>query len=239
MPRRTQLFNGIQWIVALQSLSSLFVRRPMSLGSDRHSMVIEQLAERGIRDSRVLTAMERVPRERFVGAGQEDQAYADRALSIECGQTISQPYIVGLMTEALQLVGAEKVLEIGTGSGYQTAVLAELAAHVVTIERHRELSQRAEAMLTELGYRNVTFIVGDGSDGWPTLAPYDRIIVTAAAADVPPPFVEQLAEGGVLVIPLGDKEGQVLESLRKVNGRMQSTALSGCRFVPLVGQFEP
>jgi protein-L-isoaspartate(D-aspartate) O-methyltransferase len=211
----------------------------MSFDSDRRSMVAEQLAERGIRDSRVLSAMERVPRERFVADGQEDQAYADRALSIDCGQTISQPYIVALMSEALELMGAEKVLEIGTGSGYQTAVLAELAAQVVTIERHRDLSQRAQEVLMELGYHNVRFIVGDGSAGWPSMAPYDRIIVTAAAADVPPALVEQLAEGGVLVIPLGDKEGQVLEALRKVSGRMQSTALSGCRFVPLVGQFEP
>jgi protein-L-isoaspartate(D-aspartate) O-methyltransferase len=202
-------------------------------------MVVEQLAERGIRDARVLAAMERVPRERFIDAGQADQAYADRALSIDCGQTISQPYIVGLMSEALSLAGTEKVLEIGTGSGYQTAVLAELAAHVVTIERHRDLSERAQAVLVELGYHNVTFLVGDGSQGWPALAPYDRIMVTAAAADVPPALVEQLAENGILVIPLGDREGQVLEAVRKVNGRMQASALSGCRFVPLVGQFEP
>jgi protein-L-isoaspartate(D-aspartate) O-methyltransferase len=211
----------------------------MSFDSDRRSMVTEQLAERGIRNSRVLSAMERVPRERFVAEGQDDQAYADRALSIECGQTISQPYIVALMSEALQLEGAEKVLEIGTGSGYQTAVLAELAGQVVTIERHRELSERAAVVLAGLGYENVKFLVGDGSEGWPALSPYDRIIVTAAAADAPPALIEQLAEGGVLVIPLGDKEGQVLEALRKVNGRLQSTALSGCRFVPLVGQFEP
>jgi protein-L-isoaspartate(D-aspartate) O-methyltransferase len=202
-------------------------------------MVSEQLAERGIRDARVLGTMERVPRERFVCAGQEDQAYSDRALSIECGQTISQPYIVAPMSEALELKGVEKVLEIGTGSGYQTGVLAELAAHVVTIERHRDLSRRAQDVVRELGYNNVTFIVGDGSGGWPPMAPYDRIIVTAAAADVPPALVDQLAEGGVLVIPLGDKEGQVLEALHKVNGRMQASALSGCRFVPLVGQFEP
>jgi protein-L-isoaspartate(D-aspartate) O-methyltransferase len=216
-----------------------FSRRTMSFDLDRRSMVIEQLAQRGIRNSRVLSAMERVPRERFVAAGQQDQAYADRALSIECGQTISQPYIVALMSEALELEGSEKVLEIGTGSGYQTAVLAELAAKVVTIERHRELSERAQAVVIELGYQNVMFIVGDGSEGWLSVAPYDRIIVTAAAADVPPALVEQLAEGGVLVIPLGDKEGQVLEALRKVNGRMQSSALSGCRFVPLIGRFEP
>jgi protein-L-isoaspartate(D-aspartate) O-methyltransferase len=226
-------------LTAVLSSIMLFTRRTMSFDSNRRSMVIEQLAERGIRNSRVLSAMERVPRERFVVTGQEDQAYADRALSIECGQTISQPYIVALMTEALELEGAENVLEIGTGSGYQAAVLAELSAHVVTIERHRELSERAAAVLAGLGYQNVTLIVGDGSEGWAALAPYDRIIVTAAAADVPPALVEQLAEGGVLVIPLGDKEGQVLEALRKVNGRMQSTALSGCRFVPLVGQFEP
>ncbi len=141
----------------------------MSFDSERSSMVAEQLAERGIRAARVLAAIERVPRERFIDVGQADQAYADRALSIECGQTISQPYIVGLMTEALSLQGTEKVLEIGTGSGYQTAVLAELAAQVVTIERHPELSDRAHALLDELGYRNVTFLVGDGSLGWKAL----------------------------------------------------------------------
>ncbi|HJS08303.1 MAG TPA: rRNA adenine N-6-methyltransferase family protein, partial [Pirellulales bacterium] len=138
-------------------------------------MISDQLARRGISEPRVLSAMSRVPRERFVELGQEDQAYEDRALSIECDQTISQPYIVGLMTQALELKGDEKVLEIGTGSGYQTAILAELAARVVSIERHAELSNKAADVLAELGYENVRLLVGDGSGGWPDEAPYDRI----------------------------------------------------------------
>ena len=165
--------------------------------------MLRQLAERSIRSTRVLAAMDRVPRERFVPEGVRHLAYADRALPIGCNQTISQPYIVALMTEALQLTGGEHVLEIGTGSGYQTAILAELAASVVSIERHEELSQRAGQVLAELGARNVQLIVGDGTLGWPGRAPYDRILVAAAANEIPPALEEQLAEGGILVIPLG------------------------------------
>jgi protein-L-isoaspartate(D-aspartate) O-methyltransferase len=202
-------------------------------------MVAEQLARRGISEPRVLAAMARVPRERFVDPGQQDQAYEDRALSIECDQTISQPYIVGLMTQALELRGDERVLEIGTGSGYQTAILAELAARVVSIERHADLSRRAGDVLRDLGYENARLIVGDGSSGWPAEAPYDRIIVTAAASQPPDALFEQLQEGGILVIPIGDRENQTLVAVRKVEGQRRSTALSGCRFVPLVGAFEP
>jgi protein-L-isoaspartate(D-aspartate) O-methyltransferase len=202
-------------------------------------MIDEQLARRGITQSRVLEAMGRVPRERFVMCGQEQQAYDDRALPIECDQTISQPYIVGLMTQALELKGDEHVLEIGTGSGYQTAILAELAARVVSIERHADLSRRAGDLLAELCYRNVRLVVHDGSGGWPDEAPYDRIIVTAAASQVPAALWEQLREGGILVIPIGDHECQTLEAFRKIDGGRQRTALSGCRFVPLVGEFEP
>jgi protein-L-isoaspartate(D-aspartate) O-methyltransferase len=211
----------------------------MSFVNSRQTMISDQLARRGISEPRVLSAMSRVPRERFVELGQEDQAYEDRALSIECDQTISQPYIVGLMTQALELKGDEKVLEIGTGSGYQTAILAELAARVVSIERHAELSNKAADVLAELGYENVRLLVGDGSGGWPDEAPYDRIIVTAAASQVPDALFAQLREGGVMVIPIGDRENQTLVAVRKVEGQRQTTALSGCRFVPLVGQFEP
>jgi protein-L-isoaspartate(D-aspartate) O-methyltransferase len=211
----------------------------MSFVNSRQTMISDQLARRGISEPRVLSAMSRVPRERFVELGQEDQAYEDRALSIECDQTISQPYIVGLMTQALELKGDEKVLEIGTGSGYQTAILAELAARVVSIERHAELSNKAADVLAELGYENVRLLVGDGSGGWPDEAPYDRIIVTAAASQVPGALFAQLREGGVMVIPIGDRENQTLVAVRKVEGQRQTTALSGCRFVPLVGQFEP
>jgi protein-L-isoaspartate(D-aspartate) O-methyltransferase len=211
----------------------------MSFVESRQAMIDDQLARRGIIAARVLEAMARVPRERFVERGQEDQAYEDRALAIDCDQTISQPYIVGLMTQALKLEGHERVLEIGTGSGYQTAILAELAARVVSIERHAELSRRAAGLLHELGYENVRLIVADGSAGWPEEAPYDRIIVTAAAAQLPDAFFEQLCEGGVLVIPIGDRETQELQSIRKIGGKPQPTVLSGCRFVPLVGDFEP
>jgi protein-L-isoaspartate(D-aspartate) O-methyltransferase len=182
-----------------------------------------------------LAAMGKVPRERFVLADAYDQAYADRALPIGCGQTISQPYIVALMTQALELSGRERVLEIGTGSGYQTAVLAEVVREVVSIERHAALSRQAGAILAELGYRNVELIVGDGSQGDRQRAPFDRIIVTAAPAEVPSALVEQLAEGGILVIPVGVADYQVLEAIRKVDGQPRITVLSGCRFVPLIG----
>jgi protein-L-isoaspartate(D-aspartate) O-methyltransferase len=211
----------------------------MTHAESRQAMVTDQLARRGITEPRVLAAMARVPRERFVDRGQEEQAYEDRALAIDCDQTISQPYIVGLMTQALSLAGDEKVLEIGTGSGYQTAILAELAARVVSIERHAELSQKAADALAELGYENVRLVVGDGSSGWPDEAPYDRIIVTAAASQVPDALFAQLREGGILVIPTGDRENQTLVAVHKVEGQRQATTLSGCRFVPLVGQFEP
>jgi protein-L-isoaspartate(D-aspartate) O-methyltransferase len=193
------------------------------------------LRERGIGSSRVLAAMASVPRERFVPHEAQPMAYDDRALPIACEQTISQPYIVALMSDALELSGDERVLEIGTGSGYQTAILAELAARVVTIERHAELSCGAERVLGELGYTNVTFLVGDGTLGWAEQAPYDRILVAAAAVRVPPALEEQLAEGGTLVIPVGTSEGQVLEAYHKVGGKLYAEPLSGCRFVPLVG----
>jgi protein-L-isoaspartate(D-aspartate) O-methyltransferase len=211
----------------------------MSFDSAREAMVSDQLQRRGIIQARVLAAMSRIPRERFVERGQEDQAYEDRALAIECDQTISQPYIVGLMTQALELQGDEKVLEIGTGSGYQTAILAELAARVVSIERHAELSRRAGVLLAELGYHNVHLVVGDGSAGWPDEAPYDRIIVTAAASEMPDELFAQLREGGILVMPIGYRDSQTLQAIRKLDGQPRTTTLSGCRFVPLVGEFEP
>jgi protein-L-isoaspartate(D-aspartate) O-methyltransferase len=199
-------------------------------------MLHSQLLGRGIASQRVLDAMDRVPRERFLAGGMQAQAYADRALPIECGQTISQPYIVALMTEALELTGDERVLEIGTGSGYQTAVLAELAREVITIERHAELSQHARQVLEELGYRNIVAIAADGTLGWPERAPYDRIIVTAAARECPPALREQVVDGGVIVIPLGDSENQNLVQMRKRGEQWVTSSLSLCRFVPLIGQ---
>ena len=201
----------------------------------RGQMLHQQLQRRGIHDENVLAAMGRVPRERFVSRRMLHQAYADRALPIGCGQTISQPYIVALMSQTLECSGHETVLEIGTGSGYQTAILAEIAREVISIERFADLSKQAGALLGELGYRNVTLAVGDGTLGWPNRSPYDRIIATAAAARSPPALFEQLQEKGILVIPVGAYDYQHLQVIRKVDGSPRSANLSPCRFVPLVG----
>jgi len=200
-----------------------------------YTAMLQQLVVRGIRNPRVMAAMRRVDRLRFVPPQVAKFAYSDRALPIGCGQTISQPYIVALMTQALDLRAGQRVLEIGTGSGYQTAILAELAGSVVSVERHAELSRQADAILRELGYKNVELIIGDGTLGHAAGAPYDRIIVAAAAAEIPNPLVEQLGEGGVLVIPVGPSESQTLQVVRKQNGELKIESLVGCRFVPLVG----
>ncbi len=209
--------------------------RSADLETAKQQMLHKQLQRRGIHDRRVLAAMAKVPRERFIATRLRGESYADRALSIDCGQTISQPYIVGLMTQALELSGAETVLEIGTGSGYQTAILAELAQEVITVERHGELLERAADVLSELGYGNVSLILGDGTVGWPNRSPYDRILVTAAAAEYPPALFSQLDEGGTLVIPLGGRDYQTLQAIRKVAGCPEAVNLSACRFVPLIG----
>jgi protein-L-isoaspartate(D-aspartate) O-methyltransferase len=200
----------------------------------RLGMVQYQLRARGVRDGRVLAAMERVPREAFLPPGMAEDAYSDRALPIDCEQTISQPVIVAMMTEAMHLTGGEKVLEIGTGSGYQTAILAELAAAVYSIERHAELSRQAGERLRSMGYQNVFLRVGDGSRGWPEEAPFDRIIVTAASEECPPALWAQLAKGGVLVGPFGPDDEQALYEMHKIGGKPQSRVLTGCRFVPLI-----
>lgn len=197
-------------------------------------MLEEHLRGRGIRSSAVLAAMAAVPREAFVPEPLRDEAYSDRALLIDCDQTISQPYIVALMSEALQLTGRERVLEIGTGSGYQTAVLAELAGEVYSIERHEPLSRQAADRLALLGYTNVNLRIGDGSLGWAEHAPFDRCLIAAAATEVPPAVWEQLAEGGILVAPIGTREEQTLYAFHKVAGQPQAKALTLCRFVPLV-----
>lgn len=201
----------------------------------KRRMLREHLRRRGIHDRRVLDAIQNTPREAFVLPESLADAYADTALAIDCGQTISQPYIVALMSEALELTGSEKVLEIGTGSGYQTAILSALAARVVSIERHAELSSQAASRLAELRCLNVRLVVGDGTQGWPEEAPYDRILVAAAAAACPPALFEQLAEGGVLVIPVGEPNGQELVRWRKQSGRLVRQSLGQCRFVPLIG----
>jgi protein-L-isoaspartate(D-aspartate) O-methyltransferase len=202
----------------------------------KQRMLAEHLRGRGIHDERVLTAMASVPRERFVAAGDEAEAYADAALSIACGQTISQPYIVGMMSEALELIGNERVLEIGTGSGYQTAILAELAGEVYSIERHAELSRAAGERLSALGYQNVHLKIGDGNLGWPAAAPFDRIMITAAGRECPPALWEQLAEGGLLIGPFGSEEAQTMTIIRKRHGLAVAMRSIPCRFVPLVSE---
>jgi len=202
----------------------------------KERMLLGQLSKRGITSASVLRAMRQVPRERFVNADYIDQAYSDRALPIDCRQTISQPYIVALMTQALDLHGSEKVLEIGTGSGYQAAVLGELAGQVVSIERFQELTQRAARVLEELGCNNIKLITGDGTLGYPPLAPYDRIIVTAGALQCPPALFDQVIEGGCIVIPVGDTTGQYLRKISKIQGAPHVQHLTPCRFVPLIGQ---
>ena len=198
-------------------------------------MVDSQLRARGIRDERVLAAMERVPRHEFVAERFHDRAYEDHPLPIAEGQTISQPYIVAFMLESLALEPNAKVLEVGTGSGYQTAVLAELSSHVSSIERLPRLAQEAQITLARLGYTNANIIVGDGSQGLPEAAPFDPIIVAAAAPRVPPALFEQLAENGRMVIPVGPADAQELQLIRKLNGRPITLRLEGCRFVPLIG----
>jgi len=204
--------------------------------NQRIAMVELQLRSRGIRDERVLGAIERVPRHEFVPESLRADAYADMPLPIGSGQTISQPYIVAAMLEALQLRQEDRVLEIGTGSGYMTALLAELAAEVISMERHRDLAERARAILLQLGYRNVQIIVADGSLGYPPTAPYDCIIASAAAPNIPPALVEQLSEGGEMVIPVGPPHAQQLQLVRKISGKAVITPLDPCRFVPMIGE---
>lgn len=203
----------------------------------RNAMVDEQLIPRGIKDQRVLSAMRRVPRHLFAGKGLEWRAYGDHALPIGEGQTISQPYMVAVMTEALELKGDEKVLEIGTGSGYQAAVLAELAAAVYTMERIESLAIRAENLMHDLGYTNVFFRVSNGTLGWKEESPFDGIIVTAGAPVVPETLIEQLSEGGRLVIPVGDRYSQTLTKIVKKAKGTVTTRLLPCVFVPLIGDY--
>jgi len=199
----------------------------------RARMVAEQIRARGVHDARVLAALTHVPRERFVPHSLRSEAYEDHPVSIGHGQTISQPYIVGYMTEALRLEPAHRVLEIGTGCGYQTAVLAELAREVFSIEVVPELAERARRTLEALGYTNVHFRVGDGYEGWPEHAPYDRIIGAAAAADVPSALTAQLEDGGILVMPVGTAY-QELRVLQKQGETLATLATLPVRFVPMI-----
>ncbi len=203
----------------------------------RLKMVEEQIASRGISDARVIAAMKKVPRHHFVEEALQKQAYSDHPLPIGEKQTISQPYMVALMTEALQLMGTEKVLEIGAGSGYQTAILAELAQRVYSIERIRSLAIRARQLLYELGYFNVEIKIFDGTYGWQEKSPFEAILVTAGAPDIPQPLIDQLAVGGRLVIPVGDAFVQDLIRVTKTGEGIKKEDLGGCRFVKLIGKY--
>jgi protein-L-isoaspartate(D-aspartate) O-methyltransferase len=200
-------------------------------------MVEEQLRRRGIHDERLLAAMRRVPRHEFISPEHWEQAYADHPVTIPEQQTTSQPYIIAAMIQAAEIRPRERVLEVGAGSGYQTALLAELAAQVVALERYPTLAESAQAALRRLGYRNVVVVEGDGTLGWEPAAPYDAIIVSAAAPRIPPALLEQLASEGRLVIPIGDAHQQTLQLFRKhPDGAISRTMLEGCRFVPLIGR---
>ncbi len=201
----------------------------------REWMVSTQLVPRGIKDERVLRAMRKVPRHLFMPESVRYSAYDDMAMDIGEGQTISQPYMVAIMTELLEFAGTEKVLEIGTGSGYQAAVLSELSSEVYTIERIAALAERAREILKGLGYGNVHVVLGDGTLGFQDKAPYDRIIITAAAPAVPPPLVDQLKEDGIIVAPVGERYSQILLKGRKVRGHLVEEFSTPCAFVPLIG----
>ena len=203
---------------------------------DRGRMVEEQLRKRGVRDEHVLRAMATVPREEFVVDRYRSEAYADHPLPIPLGQTVSQPFIVARMIEAAEVKPGDKVLEVGTGTGYEAAVLAQIGAQVFTVERHAELAALARLHLALLHYDKVNVITGDGSEGIEAQSPFHAIVVAAAVPDVPPALFEQLAEGGRLVIPVGPPDLQVLYLVRKINGRKVTSRLEDCRFVPLIGK---
>jgi len=199
-------------------------------------MVEEQLRRRGIRDQRVLAAMAKVPRDAFVAAEDAANAYGDSPLPIGAGQTISQPYIVAAMLEQLELHPQDRVLEVGTGTGYEAAILGELAAEVWTIERQPELAEKARAILQRFGYANVHVVQGDGSRGLPEQAPFGKILVAAAAPRIPEMLIEQLADGGKMVVPVGTRHEQQLQLIRKIGDQVTVTPRDLCRFVPLVGE---
>lgn len=197
-------------------------------------MVSTQLAERGIHDPRVLAAMREVPRHEFVFESLQDQAYEDHPLPIGSGQTISQPYIVAIMLQHLGLRATDRILEVGTGSGYVAALLSRMCDQVYSIERHPQLASAAAARLERLGYSNVKIVAGDGTQGWPEYAPYDAILVSAATSEMPPALFAQLREGGRMIVPVGSFLSQELQLIRKVGGQAVTELLEGCRFVPLV-----
>lgn len=200
-------------------------------------MVEQQLVQRGIKDPRLLEAFRKIERHRFIPEELQINAYADFPLPIGNGQTISQPYIAALMTESLELNGEEKVLEVGTGSGFQAVILSKLAKEVYTIERLSDLAENAEAIFGELGCKNIKLKIDDGTLGWPQEAPFDRIIITAASPSLPLPLAEQLKEGGRLILPLENNLGQVLTLVEKKEGKLNHQKICGCIFVPLIGRY--
>lgn len=203
----------------------------------RELMVKTQLIPRGIRDERVLSAMKKVPRHLFVDEHIQHKAYDDMALSIGEGQTISQPYMVAVMTELLELKGNEKVLEIGSGSGYQAAILAELSKEVYTVERIAVLAEKAKNKLNSMGYTNIHIRVSNGTLGWPEQAPFDRIILTAGTPKVPEPLINQLSDEGILIAPVGDRFSQQLLKIKKSKGKFSEQYHTPCVFVPLIGKY--
>lgn len=209
----------------------------MAYELERHLMVEEQLRSRGIRDERVLKAMETVPRHLFVSEEIRDRAYDDCALPIGEEQTISQPYMVAIMTELLELKGDERVLEIGTGSGYQSAVLSLLSSEVYTIERFETLATKARDLFKRLGYKNINVFIGDGTLGLPEYAPFDAIIVTAGAPEIPQVYIEQLKIHGRLAIPVGSRFSQILYQVKKTPAGIVTRSFTPCVFVPLVGRY--
>jgi protein-L-isoaspartate(D-aspartate) O-methyltransferase len=211
------------------------LREKLEYSAERSRMVQTQLRDRGIRDERVLNAMLRIPRHEFVPEDLRSKAYADHPIPIAENQTISQPFIIAVSLQALALAGNESVLEIGTGSGYQTALLAMLSRTVFSIERHRTLASCAEKVLSKLELGNVRIMVGDGSSGLPQFAPYDAIVVSAAAPSIPRSLLDQLSDVGRIVIPVGPPHAQELQLVRKLNGQLVSQVIEGCRFVPLIG----
>ncbi len=208
---------------------------PEHLAQQRARMVEEQLRGRGIRSERVLAAMSKVPRERFVNPAYAWEAYADRPIPIGCGQTVSQPLMVATMVEALEVQASDRVLEVGSGTGYEAAVLGELEAEVWTIERHEELADKARQILAGLDYGNVHVVHGDGSQGLPEQAPFHKILVAAGAPQAPPSLVAQLAEGGMLAVPVGNRLEQQLQLVRRIGGEIVTSSHVLCCFVPLLG----
>jgi len=209
----------------------------MDFKKAREEMIKYQIRGRGIKDERVLWVMSIVPREKFISKENKEEAYLDSPLPIGMGQTISQPYMVALMTECLSLKGPERVLEVGTGSGYQAAILSKLAKEVYTIERFKILAERAKRIFKELGIKNIKVVVGDGTNGLKEYSPYDGIIVTAGAPEIPKTLVDQLKENGRIVIPVGNSFSQDLLRGIKVKGKLKIRNFGGCVFVPLVGKY--